>query len=57
MNKYQFFQERKNLPPVTTRIVSDKFVTVITNEAGKSHVAVGMVPEDWWANQCRSKTS
>lgn len=57
MNPYQFYQERKRLPVATSRILSDKFVTVITNEAGKSHIAVGMVPEDWWANQCRSKTS
>jgi len=57
MNPYQFYAERKKLPPVTSRIITGQYVSIITNEAGKVHHAIGMVPEDWWANMCRSKTS
>ncbi len=56
MNPYQFYAERKKLPPVTSRIITGQYVSIITNEAGKVHHAIGMVPEDWWANMCRSKS-
>lgn len=57
MNAYQFFAERKRTPPAVTRLISGKFATIIAAEAGKPVTGMVMVPDDWWANQCKSRTS
>lgn len=57
MNPYQFFAERKKEPPCATQIIVGRNAHIIGHN-GKNTISGGFVlPEDWWANMCRSKTS
>lgn len=58
MNKYQFFAERKKLPPVLTRIIMGDMAAVFySNSSNLMLFGAHDIPEGWWASQCRSKTS
>lgn len=56
MNNYQFYAERKKLPPVLTRLITGNLCMVIANLEGNVHFGALEVPEGWWAAQCRSKS-
>lgn len=56
MNRYQFFAERKKLPPVLTRVISGNMMLVIGRQENKVAFGAQEVPDGWWANQCRSKS-
>lgn len=54
---WQWHRERSKVPAAITKIVVGEYASVIARDDEK-HIRTGtiMVPEGWWASQCRSKS-